>query len=164
MIKPGQVLPRRNRVASLASGRLAILELRHAFAELSAMRIAMAGRARPFLEAELCGAFKWACGGDLVTFRARDSNVTTGELEARVLVLRQGEGRWPESLHSMAVLAAIQVRRRCELSEVDVSMAVGALSRFDLEESRFTCWDVALRAGDIRMLPDQRIRRGRMLF
>jgi len=160
MVKTRQVFPRRQRMARLASGRLAVLQTGHTLSELPAMRIAMACRTRPVLEAKLRRAFERFANSRLVTIGAGDGDVSARERETRVLMLRQREFRRTEPLHRVTALATVRIRRRRELSEMYISMAVGALAELDLEERRFARGHVTLCARHFRMLAGQRIAGG----
>lgn len=92
-----------------------------------------------------------------MTFDTRDRHVLSRKLEARVLVLGQSERRWAEALDRVATLAAVPIRRRLELAEMRVAMAIGALCELDLVERRLARRHVTLRTRHVGMLSDQRI-------
>ena len=164
MVKTFQVFPRRNRMAGFAPGRLAVLQPGHAFAELSAVWIAVAGSAGSVVETKLGGAFERAGTRDLVTFPARDSQVRAQQRKARALVEGEGKRRGTEALDGVAGFAAVQIRRCLELTEMGIAVAVRAPRELDLEQRGFARGYVTLRARDVSMLPDQGISRAGVLL
>ena len=70
----------------------------------------------------------------LVAITAGSCDMAAGEREARLLVLRQREGRGMVTLEVVALFAAIQVRRSGELTLVLVFVTVHAFAELDLEE------------------------------
>lgn len=99
-----------------------------------------------------------------MALRAVNSHVRPGEREAALLVLRDRKGRRLEAVDGMARFALSLIGRSRKLPVVDVLVAVEAFCESDLVLRRSTGWNVALRALYGRVLPQQRIRGGRMSF
>ena len=81
-----------------------------------------------------------------------------------LLVLRQGEGGRPISIQRVALLAAVQVGRRGELSLVLVFVAVPAARELDLVQRVSALGDVTLRALHGGVLGFERVSGRRVLF
>jgi hypothetical protein len=100
------------------------------------MRINVARRARAVLESILhrkCRAGRRR----FVAIRADDSHVCPGQRKAGFFVPGQRKPRGFEPLQVVTSLAAILVRRTCELTFVDVFVAILALRLRDLEYGVF---------------------------
>src|SRR5258705_6857368 len=96
----------------------------------------------------------------LVTLAARSRNVSAGQVKLRLLVLRQGEGRWPVSLQIVALVAAVFVRLTRELVVVLIFVAVRTALEFDdLEDRGLTLRDMTAAALHLRVPVDQGIVR-----
>ena len=84
--------------------------------------------------------------------------MSAGQFKLGVLVQRQGEGRWPVSLHVVALVAAVFVRLTRELVVVLVFVAVrAALEIHDLEDRGLPLREVAAAALHLRMPLNQGI-------
>jgi len=119
----------------LTTRRLAVHpDLFHGLVELAFMRVLMADGAGAVVEAVDHRVLGLGSGTLLVAITAGSCDMAAGEREARLLVLRQREGRGMVTLEVVALFAAIQVRRSGELTLVLVFVTVHAFAELDLEE------------------------------
>ena len=152
-------------MAGLAPQRGSIgTPLRHAFLELTAMRIGVTCRAGAILEVEWQNLVRAPAQSDFVTCRARDSRVRPGQRKTRVTVLGYRERGSVEVPDRVAILAAILIGRRDELLVVGVLVTIRARRKFHLVDRVFARGRVALFAGHGRMFPLQRIAGGGVLL
>lgn len=165
MVKVRQVIPGGNGMAGFAA-RLPAggIDTHHPFAELSMVRIAMTCDAGTIFKSILRDIFELRRQVGLVAIRTGNGNMSAAQTEASVLMHRKRKGGWPESLHGMAVLTAIQMRRRRELTNMLVFMAIGARSEFQLVNSGGSGRNVTLRASYRGMFCFQRIGGSSVLF
>jgi hypothetical protein len=131
--------------------------LLHSFFKLTSVGIGVARRAGAVFEAILRNILCLGRGFFFVTIAAGDGNMSSGQQEAGLLVLRQSESRGPESIERVALLTAVEVGRRGELPLMFVFVAIHAAIKFDFVDCFFTSWDVALRALQRRMFALQRV-------
>ena len=151
MIELRQVLPRRDGVTCFAASLPSVVYSRHSIPELSIVRIAMAGCARAIIESILRHIFEARGHSWLVAVATWNRKVCACQIEFGVLVHGERKSRRLETLHSVAVLAAVDVRRRGELTEVFVLVAISAGCELQLVHRCCARWRVALCTCNIRM-------------
>ena len=112
MIEAGQVGPRLQRMARFTTSRAPIrTALRHALAKFAMMRVGVASRAAPVLEAigsHLCRIARLA---GHMALRTRYRQMCSDEPESGLLMLRDRIRRGLESGDHVALLTLILVRR-----------------------------------------------------
>lgn len=162
VVEARQIGPGFYGVAGFAAFRASIRAgLRHLLLELVSVRIGMAPQARTIRESvrhNLRRMFALSCR---MAFRARDGEVSAGEGEAALLMLRDREGRGLEPVDRVASLALPVVGRGRKLAAVDILVTVEAFGKRDFV-SRFRAGrNVAFCAFHCGMASLQRIgRRG----
>lgn len=144
-------------MAGCASARTAAgLGLLHSLVELPPMRIGVATGAVEVLPME---DRRWRLQFRrlLVTIGARHGDMFAGQLKPGLLVLRKREGRRFVTVDRMAAFAGVEVRCASKLAGVLVSMTVGAMLEFQLEDSVDAAWDMALVAAHLHVRTGQGI-------
>lgn len=99
--------------------------------ELALVRIRVAGGTGEVLKAVEAGVLSFRRRTFFMAISAGHGNVASGQDEASLLVLGQGEGRRPVAIQSVALLTAIQIRGGGELALMFVFMAVEAARELD---------------------------------
>lgn len=165
MIEAADVDPGFGVVTGFAAQRGSVGALqRHAVFEFALMGIGVAGSARAVREMErqdlVCPPAK-PC---FVAIRAGDGHMGSGQHEARVLVLGNGERRAMKVLNRMAVLAAILVWSGGELFVVRILVAIRARRELHFVHGVLAGRRVAFVASDGRMLSFERVMRCRVLL
>lgn len=155
------VCPGFNVVAGFAAKGNAIGALAgHTIVEFTLVRILVAGGAVAVFEMERQDLVGAAGGANFMTIDAGHSNVSTGQGEARGLVLGDGEGGAVEIGNGVAGFAAIVIGSGGELVVVCVLVAIGASFKFDFVDGVFGGGEMALGALHGDVLAFQRIARG----
>ena len=154
MIERRDLRPRFRRVAEFTTFRAG---RSHSFLKLPSMRIDVTCRARETFEMERCSDSRRRAP---VTITANDSRVTTRQLEGELLVHRERKGRWLETLNRMTRLALSEIWRVSKLLIVIVLMTGCTSVESDFVQRGGACRNVALRALQGGVLPDQRVTGG----
>ena len=165
VIEGRQLFPRFGGVAGLAACRRTVgTLLLHALFELALVRIGVtAGTVQvfPVIDRRRLGLeFRRL----FVAIRAGSRHVTSGENEARLLVLGDAERGGLVALESVAAIAGVEIGRGNELSGMPVSMAIRAVLEFHLEQRLFALGNMTLGTLDSRVASLQRVGAGRVFF
>lgn len=136
----------------------------HALLELPLVRIGVTGGAIQILPVINGRRLLAQLRRVLMTFAAGDSLMSTCKDEAGLLMPSQRERRWPISIHGVALLALVHVRRGCKLSCMTVSVTVGANLKLDLVERVLPFRNMTLRTLKASMAPHQGIGSGRVFL
>jgi hypothetical protein len=99
-----------------------------------------------------------------VAVAARDSDVSPGKDESRLLVLRHGEGGRLVAIECVAAFTSIEVRRSGKLPSMLLGVTIGATRERHLEARIGAFRNVALRAFELGMAALERIRRRRVVL
>jgi hypothetical protein len=129
----------------------------HPLLELSMVRIHMAGRAGPVFNMKWHDFVATPSSPNLVTIRAWNRRMPTGQRESRFAVFRNRVRGTVEVRNSMTTLAPVSIRRGGELATVRVFMTVHAVCKFQLIDRRFVHRGVALHTLDGGVLAFKRI-------
>lgn len=165
MVEAREFLPGFGGMARFATCRCTVgARLLHALPELTLVRIRVAGGAGKIFKAVEGGVLCCRRRSLLMALSAGNGDMASGQDETSLPVLGQGEGGGPVAIQGVALLTAVQIRRRCELSLVFVFVAVEATGKLDLIKRFFPFGDMALRTGHAGVFGLERVSRGRVLF
>src|SRR6516164_1238654 len=139
MIEAGKLFPGLGRVAGFASRSPAVYYALHPVSELAAVRILVTRSAGHLREVVKLNRFDTcSCrSGSFVTFLTSNGQMRPGEYKTGPLVPLQAEGRGLVALERVALLAAVQIRYRCELRLVLISVAIEAAVKLNFVERLF---------------------------
>lgn len=165
MIEAVDIDPRSCPVARFASLRRTIGFRRcHTILKFSLVWIGVAGGTRAVLKMKWQNFVCSSAESRFMAFGAGDCHVRSGQHEMGFLVFGDSERRTVKILYGVAIFATVQVRSCRELLVMFILVAVRACSEFHLVLRILARRDMALVAGNGRMLAFERIFRCRVLL
>jgi hypothetical protein len=132
--------------------------LLHQCFEPALVRVGVATCACEVLPVITRGGFRGEVAGRLVAIAARNCHVAPAQPKRSFVVPAQAECGRLEPLQIVAILAAIEMRRGCELASMLIGVAIGATLKLHFEDCVFTSSEMTLRARHCGMLSLQGIR------
>lgn len=152
-------------MAGLAPGHVPIcLAQRHLFAKFAVVRVFVATRACPVIEAIAHGLRRAGYFPGRMAFRTGNCQMRGDEGKPRLLMLCDRVRGGLESANGVALFAPVVVRRSGELAVVYIFVAIQALCKGDFIPRRSPCGNVAFVAGHRRVFALQWITCRRVLL